>query len=158
MRLNGWLHTPQQRPKGSTKANPKAMRSENLIKQDFNAEKPFRKLLTDITQVQCSNGKPYISPILYCFNEEILALSMRNNMKKELFIDRVKALRRYPVKDAILRSDRGCQYTSADFRKTLDAMNIRQSSDVNHCYGPHGEFLRNFKVQDSDLPNVNRES
>ena len=135
MRLNGWLHTPRRRPKGLTRTDPEAMQAENLIKQDFSAEEPYEKLLTDITQVQCADGKLYISPILDCFNGEVLSLCMRDNMKKELCIDTVQALRRYPVKDAILHSDRGSQYTSAAFRETLDAMNIRQSlSGVDHCY------------------------
>ncbi len=135
MREQGWLHTSRRRPKGLTKADPEAMASENLIKQDFSAEEPYRKLLTDITQIQCSNGKLYISPILDCFNGEVLSLCMRNNMKKELCIDTVQALRRYPVKNAILHSDRGSQYTSTAFRETLEAMNIRQSlSGVDHCY------------------------
>lgn len=135
MREQGWLHTSRRRPKGLTKTDPEAMASENLIKQDFSAEEPYRKLLTDITQIQCSDGKLYISPILDCFNGEVLSLCMRNNMKKELCIDTVQALRRYPVKDAILHSDRGSQYTSTAFRETLEAMNIRQSlSGVDHCY------------------------
>ena len=135
MRLNGWLHTPRRRPKGLTKTDPEAMQAENLIKQDFSAEEPCRKLLTDITQIQCADGKLYISPILDCFNGEVLSLCMRDNMKKELCIDTVQALRRYPLKDAILHSDRGSQYTSAAFRETLETMNIRQSlSGVDHCY------------------------
>ena len=135
MRLNGWLHTPRRRPKGLTKTDPEAMQAENLIKQDFSAEEPCRKLLTDITQIQCADGKLYISPILDCFNGEVLSLCMRDNMKKELCINTVQALRRYPLKDAILHSDRGSQYTSAAFRETLETMNIRQSlSGVDHCY------------------------
>ena len=135
MRQNGWLHTPRRRPKGLTKVDPEAMASENLIKQDFSAEEPYKKLLMDITQIQCADGKLYISPILDCFNGEVLSLCMRDNMKKELCIDTVQALRRYPVKDAILHSDRGSQYTSAAFRETLDTMNIQQSlSGVDHCY------------------------
>ena len=135
MREHGWLHTPRRRPKGLTKADPAAMAAENLIKQDFSAEEPFRKLLTDITQIQCADGKLYISPILDCFNGEVLSLCMRDNMKKELCIDTVHALKRYPVKDAILHSDRGSQYTSAAFRETLEVLHIRQSlSGVDHCY------------------------
>lgn len=115
------------------------MATENLIKQDFSAEEPYQKLLTDITQIQCCNGKLYISPIPDCFNGEVLSLCMRGNMKKELCIDTVQALRRYPVKGAILHSDRGSQYTSGAFQETLDAMNIRQSlSGVDHFQISHG--------------------
>lgn len=134
MRERGWLHT-HRRPKGLTKADPEAMKTENLIQQDFRAENPYEKLLTDITQVQCHDGKLYISPILDCCNGEILSLIMRNNMKKQLCIDTVKALSRYPVKGAILHSDRGSQYTSGEFRETLEKKGIRQSlSGVAHCY------------------------
>ena len=73
--------------------------------------------------------------ILDCCNGEILSLEMRNNMKKELCIDTVKALRKYPIEGAILHSDRGSQYTSESFRETLKSMKIQQSlSGVAHCY------------------------
>ena len=135
MRANGWLHTKKRRPHGLTKADPEAMITENLIKQDFSAEEPCTKLLTDITQTQCKDGKLYISPILDCYNGEILSLEMRNNMKKELCIDTVKALRKHPIEGAILHSDRGSQYTSEAFRETLKSMRIKQSlSGVAHCY------------------------
>ena len=135
MRENGWLHTPKRRPRGLTKADPQAKIIENLIKQDFGADAPFTKLLTDITQIQCKDGKLYISPILDCYNGEILSLIMRSNMKKELCIDTVKALKKYPVSGAILHSDRGSQYTSEAFRETLKRMDLQQSlSGVAHCY------------------------
>ncbi|MBO6017161.1 MAG: IS3 family transposase [Oscillospiraceae bacterium] len=136
MREHGWLHERQRRPKGLTKADPEAMAAENLLKQDFHAEKPFKKLLTDITQVQCRDGKLYISPIMDCFNGEILSLELRDNMMKELCIDTVKATgKRFPVRGAILHSDRGSQYTSEAFRSELARQGLTQSlSGVAHCY------------------------
>ena len=135
MRQNGWLHPRKRRPKGLTKADPAAMEAENLLKQDFHADKPCRKLLTDITQTQCADGKLYISPILDCYDGEILSLCMRGNMRKELCIDTVKALRNLSVQGCILHSDRGSQYTSEAFRETLKELQIRQSlSGVDHCY------------------------
>lgn len=136
MREHGWLHERRRRPKGLTKADPAAMAAENLLKQDFHADKPFTKLLTDITQVQCKDGKLYISPIMDCFNGEILSLKMRDNMKKELCVDTVKAMgKRFPVRGAILHSDRGSQYTSEAFREELARQGLTQSlSGVAHCY------------------------
>ena len=135
MRENGWLHTLKRRPKGLTKTDPEAMKAENLLKQDFGADQPCRKLLTDITQIQCANGKLYISPVLDCFDGEVLSLCMRDNMKKELCIDTVHALRNLPIRGAILHSDRGSQYTSTAFREKLQEMGLRQSlSGVDHCY------------------------
>ena len=88
----GLVHR-HRRPHGITKADTATQDRENLIKRDFSAEKPLKKLLTDITEVQCSDGKLYISPVLDCFNGEIIALEMRDNMKKELCINTVKQLR-----------------------------------------------------------------
>ena len=110
---------------------------ENLIKQDFSSETPFKKLLTDISQIQCIDGKLYISPALDCFDGSVLSLVMRDNMKKELCIDTVKAAaQRYPqIRGAIYHSDRGSQYTSEEFRNTLKSLGITQSlSGVDCCY------------------------
>ena len=59
----------------------------------FAANAPLKKLLTAITKVKCTDGKLYVSPILDYSNDEIVALEMRDNMKKELCIDTVKQLR-----------------------------------------------------------------
>lgn len=136
MRENGWLHERHRRPEGLTKATTEIQEQENLIKQDFTATKPYQKLLTDISQISCFDGKLYISPILDCFNGEILALQMRDNMKKELCMDTLSAAAcRYPLKGSILHSDRGSQYTSEAFREQLKTLGIRQSlSGVHHCY------------------------
>ena len=120
MREHGWLHKPHRKPKGLTHATTEIQEQQNLIKQDFSAEHPLKKLLTDISQIQCHDGKLYISPILDCYNGEILSLIMRDNMKKELCIDTLKAVtRRYKLDGTILHSDRGSPYTSASFQEEL---------------------------------------
>ncbi len=132
----GLIHECKRRPKGLTKATTEVQEKENLIKQDFSADRPYTKLLTDISQIQCADGRLYISPVIDCFNGEVLSLIMRSNMKKELCIDTLKAAAvRYPIRGAILHSDRGSQYTSAEFRAELAAHGITQSlSGVDHCY------------------------
>ena len=136
MQEKGWLHR-QRRPQSLTKADPEAMFSENLIHQDFSSAEPFKKTLTDITQVPCADAKLYISPLLDCFNGEILSLNMKTNMKKELTTETIAdAVKRYPqLKGAIVHSDRGSQYTSEAFRQVLKSNGMLQSlSGVNHCY------------------------
>lgn len=130
------IHERKRRPKGLTKATTEIQEKENLIKQDFSADKPYTKLLTDISQIQCIDGKLYISPILDCSSGEVLSLIMRDNMKKELCMDTLKAAgMRYPIRGAILHSDRGSQYTSNEFRALLASNNMQQSlSGVDHCY------------------------
>lgn len=54
-------------------------------------ERGYYKWLTDISQVQCSDGKLYIAPVFDCFGGEIISLAMDTNMKKELCISAVEA-------------------------------------------------------------------
>ena len=136
MKENGWLHERKRRPKGLTRATTEIQEKENLIKQDFTSDQPYQKLLTDISQISCRDGKLYISPIMDCFNGEIISLVMRSNMRKELCIDTFNAAaKRFPLNGAILHSDRGSQYTSEAFRETLSNAGVLQSlSGVNHCF------------------------
>lgn len=135
MRENGWLHERRRRPYGLTKATTETQEKENLIKQDFHSDEPYRKLLTDISQIGCRDGKLYISPIMDCFNGEILSLLMLGNMRRELCIDTFKAAAgRFPIKGASLHSDCGSQYAGEDFRAALAKQNVSQSlSGVDHC-------------------------
>ena len=122
MKENGWLQIQEK---------------ENLLKRDFRSDMPLRKFLTDITEVQCADGKLYVSPIMDCFSGEIVALEMRDNRKKELCIDTVRQLERlYPsLSGAVFHSDRGSQYTSAAFRAELSRCGMIQSlSGTGHCF------------------------
>ena len=55
------------------------MRPQNLLKRNFTAKAPNEKWLTDISQVQCSDGKLYIAPVFDCFGGEIISLAMDTN-------------------------------------------------------------------------------
>ena len=71
-----------------------------------------------------------------CFNGEIIALQMRDNMRKELCVDTLKAAcDRFPVRGAIIHSDCGSQYTSEAFRNAVKSAGLCQSlSSVDCCY------------------------
>ena len=133
----GILHR-RRTPRGTTKATTEIQDRENLIKRDFKAEKPLRKLLSDITEIQCCDGKLYVSAVLDCYNGEILSAAMDNNMKKELCIRTVTELGLQYVKKirgAVFHSDRGSQYTSEAFRTALREAGLVQSlSGTGHCF------------------------
>ena len=134
----GLIHR-KRRPHGITKATTEIQERENLIKRDFKAEKPLRKLLSDITEIQCYDGKLYLSAVFDCYNGEILSIAMDNNMKKELCIKTVKELElqygKKKLSGAIFHSDRGSQYTSEAFKKALKEAGLIQSlSGAGHCF------------------------
>ena len=133
----GILHR-RRTPRGITKATTEIQEQENLIKRDFKAERPLEKLLSDITEIQCYDGKLYVSAVLDCYNGEILSVAMDSNMKKELCIRTVRELELQYGKrlnGAIFHSDRGSQYTSEAFRSSLKEAGLIQSlSGTGHCF------------------------
>ena len=131
------LHEDRRSPDGLTKADKKAMRPQNIIKQDFSAQEPLRKLLTDITQIPCKDGKLYVSLLFDCYNGEIISLAMDTNMKKELCIKTItEAYKNFDIPSgAIIHSDCGSQYTSGEYKKTLGQLHAVQSmSGVGKCW------------------------
>ncbi len=133
----GILHQ-KKTPHGITRATAEIQNRENLIKRDFTAKEPLKKLLSDITKIQCSNGKLYLSAVFDCCNGEILSAVMDDNMKKELCIRNVRELvLQYGKKlnGAIFYSDRESQYTNAAFRNSLRMIRLVQSlSGTGHRF------------------------
>ena len=137
MKEKGWLHPRRRRPRGITKATTEIQEQENLIKRDFSSSEPMRKFLTDITEVQCLDGKLYISAVMERYSGEIVALAMRDHMKKELCIETLQdlALRAGDLSGAIIHSDRGSQYTNAAYREAVRRLGMLQSlSGTGHCF------------------------
>lgn len=136
MKKGGLLKAPARRPGSLTKADAVAQKAENLIRRNFTAAAPNQKWLTDITQVTCADGKLYIAAVLDCYNGEIVGLAMEDNMKKELCVRAfASACQSRSARGMILHSDRGSQFTSAEFRKTLARYDAVQSmSGTGRCY------------------------
>ena len=102
-------------PKSITKADKTAEKSENLIAQNFQADKPNEKWLTDITEIPCQDGKVYLAPVLDCYDVMIVAFSMADHMKASLCVDAFEqACRKERCRGMLLHSDRGSQYTSRE--------------------------------------------
>ncbi len=77
----GLVHCPKRRPNGITKADLAARKSEDLLKRDFQADKPLEKCVTDITEIKAKDGKLYVSAMFDCFDLTVLGLAMDTNMR-----------------------------------------------------------------------------
>lgn len=136
MRKHGLLQKPHT-PKGLTVADKAAHKSDNLLNRDFTSDVPCKKLVSDITQLPTADGNLYISGVFDCFDNFCLGLSMDDNMKTPLVVQSlVAAHSRHGIKGAIFHTDRGSQYTSADFRAQLQNLGAIQSmnSDGGRCH------------------------
>jgi hypothetical protein len=78
---NNLMIKRRPKPNGITKADSEAQKAENLIRQDFTAEKPNEKWLSDITEIPCGDGKLYLAAVLDCYDGKIVGFSMDDNMR-----------------------------------------------------------------------------
>ena len=140
MRENGLVQKKKRGPHGLTKADKEVQKSDNLIGRDFSAEQPLKKVVKDITEVPTLDGKLYIAVVEDCFNNEILGISMDDNMRAGLCVNALTAaVLAHPGlghSGAIAHSDRGSQYTSQNYRAVLEKFGINQSmnSAAGRCH------------------------
>ena len=125
----GLIHKPRRNPNSITKADKEARKSDDLLKRDFQAEKPLEKAVTDISELKGSDGKVYVSAIFDCFDLMPLGLAIEDNMKASLCCHTLEnAKKTYPdIKGCIIHSDRGSQYTSEEYREVIQRYGIIQS-------------------------------
>ena len=116
----GITHRPNRKPNGITKADREARKSDDLLKRNFKADKPFSK---------SKNGKLYVSAIFDCYDLTAVGLSMDDNMRAELCAATVaNTAAAYPeFHGAVLHSDRRSRYTSASYRAALSEYGVKQS-------------------------------
>lgn len=138
MKEIGLSHRPKRKPNGITKADREARKSDDLLKRDFTSVEPLKKCVTDLTEIKAKDGKLYVSAIFDCFDAAVLGLAMDTNMKATLCEQTLaNAVRSYPaLRGAVIHSDRGTQYTSESYRKTITKYGMIQSmnSDGGRCH------------------------
>ncbi|MFA5890859.1 MAG: IS3 family transposase [Actinomycetota bacterium] len=83
----------------------------------------------DITYIRTWEGWLYLATIIDLASRRVVGWAMADHMRTELVADALKMAidHRRPEPGLIFHSDRGCQYTSAEFGKLLDEHGIEQS-------------------------------
>jgi transposase InsO family protein len=123
--------------KTTTQPDPDAPGPTDLVGRDFSAEEPGVKLVGDITYIRTWAGWLYLATVIDCCTREVLGWSMATHMRTSLICDAITmAAGRGRLKpDAIFHSDRGAQYTSAEFAVHLGALKVRGSMGrVGQCW------------------------
>jgi len=137
MKIHGIVGKAKKKFKATTNSNHALPVAENLLNQNFTAEKPNTVWLSDITYVPTLEGWLYLVVILDLFSRQIVGWAMSDRLTSGFV---VKALyqaigRRHPGSGCIFHSDRGIQYASADCRDVLMAYGFIQSmSRKGNCY------------------------
>ena len=114
---------------GSSK-NEENKEYPNLLDQNFYAENPSEKLVGDITYIYTKEtGWTYLAIVMDLFDLKVVGWNYGLNMTDDLVIDALKKalINRGINKNGIFHSDRGSQYTSNDYEKLLENLNIKHS-------------------------------
>jgi putative transposase len=109
----------------------------DLVERDFTAAAPGHKMVGDITYVSTWEGWVYLATVIDCHTKAVVGWAMGDNYKTPLIEAAIEmAARNHSFADgAVFHSDRGSNYTSAQFAATLKGNNLRQSvGRTGICY------------------------
>jgi putative transposase len=109
----------------------------NELARDFSATRPNERWVTDITYVWTDEGWAYVATILDLFSRAVVgwAIDVTATTRLTLAALRSAVQKRRPTSGLLHHSDRGCQYTSAEYRQRLQALGVTVSmSRTGNCW------------------------
>lgn len=121
----------------TTKADPSRTPAANVLDRDFTADQPNQKWVTDITYIRVAGSWVYLSAVMDLFSRKIVGWSIGDTLSTQLVSDALRQAieTRRPSTGLLHHSDRGCQYTSDQYQKTLATLGIVCSmSRTGDCY------------------------
>jgi transposase InsO family protein len=128
---------PQPWRHSLTEADPAAGPIPDLVGRDFTADAPGQKLVGDLTYIPTWEGWVYLATVIDCYTKAVIGWAMADNYKTPLISAAIRmAARNHTLQPgAVFHSDRGSNYTSAEFAGTLRKLGVRQSvGRTGICY------------------------
>jgi transposase InsO family protein len=126
---------------GTTTPDPEGAWRPDLVDRDFTAERPNELWVADFTYLRTWQGMVFFSFVIDVFSRRVVGWQLAGHMRTDLVLDALRmaiGLRR-PGADVALvhHSDRGSQYTSAEFTRALE------DADVLGSLGSTGDAYDN---------------
>jgi putative transposase len=108
----------------------------NLVKRNFQVERPNKIWVTDITYIRTWEGWMYLAVVMDLFSRMIVGWSTRPTIHRQLVPDALmSAVRKRRPRGTIIRSDQGCQYGSDDWRRFCQTNRLEPSmSRRGNCW------------------------
>lgn len=102
---------------------------KNVLAQRFNPPAPNKVWVCDFTYIRAAGRFYYLCAIIDLFSRKVIAYKLSSKINTQLAIDTVNLAVQARGKSSgiIFHTDRGCQFTSAAFRRHLDNLNMIQS-------------------------------
>ncbi|WP_433394005.1 IS3 family transposase [Micromonospora sp. KLBMP9576] len=120
-----------------TESDSQADPIPDLVNRDFTADAPGQKMVGDITYISTWQGWLYLATVIDCHTKAVIGWTMDDNYKTPLIEAAIAMAARNQslAVDAIFHTDRGSNYTSRTFAKTLNKFGIRHSvGRTGICY------------------------
>ena len=137
MRGLGLVARRRRRFTTTTRADASHRPADNVLNREFVASRPNERWVTDITYIWTDAGWAYLAVILDLFSRSVVGWALDASLGTRLPLAALHAAlgRRRPGTDLLHHSDRGCQYTSAEYRSELDERGITVSmSRKGNCW------------------------
>ena len=120
----------------TTVSDPSKVPAPNILDQIFTADAPNQKWVTDITYLPTESGWVYLAVVLDLFSRKVVGWSISESLATPLVSTTLRnaiEARKPDTKSLLHHSDRGSQYTSDDYQKTLRTLNITCSMSRTGC-------------------------
>jgi len=119
----------------TTQADPTKTPAPNVLNQDFQADSPNQKWVTDITYLPTDTGWVYLAVVLDLFSRKIVGWAIDTSLATDLIAEALRQAieSRRPSPGLIHHSDRGCQYTSDRYMAILNGLGITVSMSRSGC-------------------------
>ena len=155
MRENGLQGAKRRgKPWRTTRADPSAMRSPDLVGREFEASRPDEMWFADFTYLRCWEGLVFFSFVIDAYSRKVVGWQFASHMRTDLVLDALKMAlhQRQPGADVALvhHSDAGSQYTSFDYTQTLEDHRVLGSiGSVGDAYdnARAESFVDSFKTE-----------
>jgi putative transposase len=115
--------------KRTTVPGEQPVASPDLIGRDFTATAPGTRLVGDITYLKTSEGWLYLATVIDLATRMVTGWQLASHMRTSLVTDALAmAIAHGHIQQgAVFHSDRGAQYTSAEFTRFCQAHGVRTS-------------------------------
>lgn len=137
MKNNGWRAKAAKKYKATTHSNHSLPVASNLLEQNFNADAPDQKWVSDITYIWTDEGWLYLAVVLELYSRRVIGWAISERMTATLVCDALVMTlwRHHMPKGVIVHSDRGSQYCSVAYQKLFKKHKLICSmSKKGDCY------------------------
>lgn len=137
MRENDIYAKTKRKFKATTDSRHDYPVAENLVNQNFAADRQNQLWVSDITYIPTDEGWLYLAAIEDLFNRKIVGWAMDKTMTRQLVLKALRQAvgREQPPAGLVHHSDRGSQYASYEYQQALkDYMMVCSMSRKGNCY------------------------